>query len=383
MSSLKEFRVTLETVTPLFLGGAEPRPTKDSGGMPELRPPSIRGAMRYWLRALLGGIYGDNKIGVIKEIEGQVFGSTLDRNRSQASAINIRIKPQKLQPLKKYEKIKDDKGKPLRPPAGRDYLYWSMDQSGSLKKGNLLNARYYIPAESIFDVWIGFRAGKDTDSIRKYTLYSFWLATQLGGIGARSRRTAGSLSIHPESKDQDLPQPLQLGTKKDIADQLAQVLSHIRETLAKDLPAPHINTPSNFDVIHPDVCKIWILGVGKSSDGIVKAIGERMQNYRSRIPSGFSKDNWLFERSVFGLPIKGLEGPERRSSPLWLKVAKIDDHFVGIATLFKSQLLPHDEKIDYVDSKGKRHFKPPSGNYNIIESWIVDSFPDAAEVKYD
>lgn len=36
--------VKLETVTPLFLGGAEPR------GEPELRPPAFRGAMRHWLQ---------------------------------------------------------------------------------------------------------------------------------------------------------------------------------------------------------------------------------------------------------------------------------------------------------------------------------------------
>jgi CRISPR-associated protein Cmr1 len=37
--------VELETVTPLFLGGAEPR-----GSPPELRAASVRGALRYWLR---------------------------------------------------------------------------------------------------------------------------------------------------------------------------------------------------------------------------------------------------------------------------------------------------------------------------------------------
>jgi CRISPR-associated protein Cmr1 len=38
--------LTLETVTPLFLGGALHQP--------ELRPASVRGALRYWLRAALG-----------------------------------------------------------------------------------------------------------------------------------------------------------------------------------------------------------------------------------------------------------------------------------------------------------------------------------------
>lgn len=43
---MQNITVKLETVTPLFLGGAEPRDKP-----PELRPPAFRGAMRYWLRA--------------------------------------------------------------------------------------------------------------------------------------------------------------------------------------------------------------------------------------------------------------------------------------------------------------------------------------------
>ena len=50
MEKCRSLTVTLETVTPPFLGGADPR------GAPELRPPAFRGAMRYWLRAALGGL---------------------------------------------------------------------------------------------------------------------------------------------------------------------------------------------------------------------------------------------------------------------------------------------------------------------------------------
>ena len=41
-----ELGVRLETVTPLFLGGAE------QNGYAELRPPSVKGALRFWHRAL-------------------------------------------------------------------------------------------------------------------------------------------------------------------------------------------------------------------------------------------------------------------------------------------------------------------------------------------
>lgn len=56
MIETKSLTVTLQTVTPLFLGGAGPR------GAPELRAPSFRGALRYWLRAALGEAIGDNDL---------------------------------------------------------------------------------------------------------------------------------------------------------------------------------------------------------------------------------------------------------------------------------------------------------------------------------
>jgi len=57
----------LETVTPLFLGGADPR------GEPELRAASFRGALRFWLRALLGGMIGDKNLDALHQAEATVF----------------------------------------------------------------------------------------------------------------------------------------------------------------------------------------------------------------------------------------------------------------------------------------------------------------------
>lgn len=41
-----------EIITPMFLGGADNSPDAE----PELRPPSIRGAMRWWFRTYLSRI---------------------------------------------------------------------------------------------------------------------------------------------------------------------------------------------------------------------------------------------------------------------------------------------------------------------------------------
>ena len=54
---MQKLTVTLEAVTPLFLGGADPR------GSPELRPASFRGVLRFWWRALLqSDVPGDERV---------------------------------------------------------------------------------------------------------------------------------------------------------------------------------------------------------------------------------------------------------------------------------------------------------------------------------
>lgn len=374
-SLLKEFRVTLETVTPLFLGGAEPRPSEKASGMPELRPPSLRGSMRYWFRALMGGIYGDSDKDLILKMEKQAFGGVAENNSGGASQVAIKIRNEKLKELKKYEKIKGPNGRALIPPAGRDYLYWSMDRSGSVERNNLLQARYFIPADSSFDVHLDFKPLVEAELI-KQIVYSFWLSVQLGGIGARSRRTAGSLHLGSNSHEY-LPAPLRLGTQDDIANQLGISLTNIRKSLGASLPRPTIHAPAHFDVLHPNVCKIWVLGVAKNSEGMVKAIGERMQTYRNHTPNGQNRETWLLERSIFGMPVKGLKGIERRASPLWLKISKVGEYYAGIATLFKSQLLPKKDQDE------KMCFKEPGANYSIVEAWVSESFNEAAEVKYE
>ena len=70
----RSLSVTLETVTPLFLAGAEER------GAPELSPPAFRGVLRYWLRAALGGAIGDQNWEGLRQLESAVFGSTNGRS---------------------------------------------------------------------------------------------------------------------------------------------------------------------------------------------------------------------------------------------------------------------------------------------------------------
>ena len=66
-SNLPKEEFEVEIITPLFLGGADKVKS-------EIRPASIKGAIRFWWRALYG--YKFDSIEEMAEQEGLIFGST-------------------------------------------------------------------------------------------------------------------------------------------------------------------------------------------------------------------------------------------------------------------------------------------------------------------
>lgn len=399
---MKEITVTLETVTPLFLGGANPR------GAPELRAPSFRGALRYWLRAALGGALGDNAETVRQE-EAVVFGST-DEKTGSASAITVRLAadaPMPQQYTRQPSVVVEKGGKRFKQPVGRDYLYWSMAESGKLEKGNYQPPKQFYPAGIPFNVTLSSRSrAYNADQSFGQAMAALWLLVHLGGIGSRSRRTGGSLSVKGKYEIEGLKFQLETDALTEIVKQLSAGLRKVRErfsyigtsTVSQPFPA--------FDILYPKACRVWVLDVWSNSERAVNAIGEAMRDFRTyREPDHTNVARWLageniytVERAVFGLPLPyrysdgGPSGVvqgrirkpaiDRRASPLWLKVSKtVNGRYVGVATLFKSAFLPTGEKL-HAKTKGT----PPPINapedYMLIEQWIAEKFPKSQEVRY-
>jgi len=384
---VRELRVTLETVTPLFLGGADPR------GAPELRPPAIRGALRYWLRAILGGIIGDNDSPTLHRLESTVFGSA-DENAGSASAVVVRVTNERLSKPQKYTRSK--------PPTGRDYLYWSMDKSGSPERGNYQPPKQFYAPGGSFDLVLSVRPGiPDNGQVLYQVGAALYLLVNLGGLGSRSRRTAGSLAVTQPQNTLGLNLVLSAKTSREAAQQIGAELTAIRQSFG--LPnAVSIHSPSNFDIIHPAACKVWILGIWPKSEVTVESIGAALRDFRTRRePDRNNVAKWLngqriptVERAAFGLPIPyrysdgGPSGTiqgtnvDRRASPLWLKVSQTTyGSYVGIATLFKSVFLPRDEGLR-AKTRDRTPIINPPDDYTLIEQWITRSFPDNQEVRY-
>ena len=151
---------TCETITPMFLSGAD-------GTTPELRAPSIKGALRFWWRAMNGHLPlqdikdANGKITQkgLKTIEGEIFGDT-----AQRSSFAMRIIEQ--QPLQFSDQT-------VLPHKERSF------------------SKKAFKSKQQFDVVFYCRDGKAKQLIENL----FPLCCVLGGVGGRMRRGSGSLMI--------------------------------------------------------------------------------------------------------------------------------------------------------------------------------------------
>jgi CRISPR-associated protein Cmr1 len=157
--------VTLQLVTLLFLGGADPE------GEPELRAPSLRGARRYWVRALLGGVLGAQPDALFRW-ESPVFGST-----DYASPLAVHVSGSG-PGFVAYSHLAGNR-------EGIAYLFF-----GARKPD-----RRAITADYQFNCAIRPRAGTEDLRALRAAAASLWLLTHLGGLGMRAQRGGGNLQV--------------------------------------------------------------------------------------------------------------------------------------------------------------------------------------------
>lgn len=166
-----------ETITPMFLGGAD--------GSAELRPPSIKAALRFWWRALNGGLPLDE----LRKKEAEIFGGSGENEGKSKFSIrvekrNIRITndsklfPQRIgrRPARYRQDRKSDILK---------YLAFGVfdPQSKSFKK--------YIAPNNTFTVIITLYDSQYKDIIVK----TFRVFATFGGLGAKSRNGYGHFTL--------------------------------------------------------------------------------------------------------------------------------------------------------------------------------------------
>lgn len=195
--------VHLRVTTPLFNGGAEadasPASRDDETG---IRVASIRGAMRFWFRAMAGAFTGPD-LAALAAMERRVFGGIAgaasavnaqgDEPHATPSPLLLRIpgSPDALPPSARRDW--------LRPGDDRKWIIYLLGQGlGDLVHGTL--KRPSVEPGTEFELKVGFRhpAGEDSqiaDAVETLAFASLWLTCTYGGIGARTRRGFGGLRV--------------------------------------------------------------------------------------------------------------------------------------------------------------------------------------------
>ena len=171
-----------ETITPMFLAGAD-------GVTPELRAPSIKGALRFWWRAMNGNKYSD--ISALKAAESAIFGG-VEPTASRSKVIILC--PPNLNKLKIYYKNsekqlpKHEKNYPLSRGSQIDILkylaFGAYNHIDHYKHG-------YFEVNQTFGVQIKLL----DESKRQEIIDAFVLLCYVGGLGSKTRNGFGKLNI--------------------------------------------------------------------------------------------------------------------------------------------------------------------------------------------
>ena len=171
---------TCETITPMFLAGAD-------GTTPELRAPSIKGALRFWWRAM----NGDKDLKTLQEEETKIFGGT-SGDSGQRSNVLIRVSNGDLKESKTLPVsiiMTRSKGRDIRVNIFEYLAYGTYDWNKDLKQ-NILK-RPFIETNQVFQIHLSFRDEKYKDEI----IDALKLASYFGGIGSKSRNGFGSFKV--------------------------------------------------------------------------------------------------------------------------------------------------------------------------------------------
>lgn len=283
--------VKLRTVSPLFLGGANPR------GQPELRSASVRGQLRYWLRAMLGTRLSDpNKVW---DYESDVFGST-----DAGSALSIRLHHGSLSTA----------SYPLMP-----------------HKHDRPASQEAISPEQNFELELATRPGIP---IPAYGFVALELWLLLGGLGKRSRRMFGALQPDGHLWAEATPR-----NPDELMSLIANTMSKFGKN-PKKLLKVHKKTPA-FPTLNPAHSRIVVGTLGYDS-----AIDANVDLFHNLLRTA----KYRQDEHMFGYARGG-----RRASPLIAQVRRIGDKLYPVLTVMRSPIKSPNWNIinDFMDDAEK------------------------------
>jgi len=378
----------LETVTPLFLAGAD-RATA------ELRPPTFRGALRYWFRAIAASITTFDEV---KKWENKVFGST-----DACGAVIIRVQAEKTTSIKFLARDRDNDW------LGLSYLLFSMYKGGSKE------ARACFPPGSRFKVILQTRLSRQEDlQCLHLAIGAMCLLVNLGSVGSRSNRGGGNIKVNQyQFKNIELEQikfQTQDTNLNALPSKLTAQITSVKHLYPNIISHKTISLPpiADFDILHRNTVNIYLWQLENSGDNdcwdeLLDNFGIKYQNFRRRYKQATYDDysqvkNWIktrgktslatVKRAAFGLPIefyftslpkpnntaslKANNDVNRSASPLHFKILPLaDEEFAILLIYFKTKLIQNKGSLVLTNKNIHQRIQFPAPNQSIIDEFIA------------
>jgi len=376
-----------EVITPMFLGDGLQQ-AKD------IRPPAIKGALRFWWRAINWSKFyqteGQNEKAALKALhtkEAELFGSSAKTVDGQQVGGQGKVA------IKLTQKLKESNG--WSPSGSAQYL---LGMGLHHFKSGLL--RDYIASGSTFTLHLLCRDLSNEDQADIVGVVK--AMGLLGGLGARARKGLGSVSITELSVENRNSQSKEYITlPNDAKSYVSAIQSLLANCGGSSLPPfTAFSKDSLVDLSFTD----------KSADAVFTKVGNSLQMYRSYGRNGkvngqktiqlFKYDHDLMlenrqtqlpKRAVFGLPHNyffssakkkvdvnavSRSGEARRASPLFIHVHKLSDQeFLAVQLLLPAVFLDsYEHQVEIkTQKKGtqKLSVQNNSFDYQVIRNYMT------------
>ncbi len=389
-------RETLEVefVTPCFLHGSE------NGGA-EWRAASVRGQLRWWLRAIAGA---DQPLAEVQRLESELFGDT-----GHGSMVRVRTRPGRdfastSMPFQAKTLTAAEIAAFWKEPAAQARLEIGTPTNalaylafGAMAGGRL--NRPYLRAQTRGFLDLTWMRTPST-ALRRLFDQSLWAWLHLGGIGSKSRKGYGSLQPVAITGGSTLPTPA--ASRADLLAQIRQMLPRWSATASgpewtRFSPESRIFLGDREHRSWEEALSLlgaWLIAFRRryGYPGETRA-GLANRDYDWLDPASPRKLTNIPDRSGFGLPlpfrrkVHGKDQPEgqivtwdsgqgdaRRASPLLLHVAHLGKTYVPVITYLPARFLPAGANLQFKNKRGSLPANP-------LVDTVVTRFLDDLKTK--
>lgn len=308
---------TFQIVTPMFIGGADQLPSDG------IRPLSIKGALRFWWRALNWGRFrtetscDESALALLHDKEARLFGIAANGADTGQGQFMLRVS---------------------RQPRLNLETQWPQNNTGSgylgfgLMENNQDSHRQAIREGTDFDLELRFKPKSNANDIAALEdVLQVW--SLFGGLGSRARRGFGSITLQ------------QLNGQKMLLDQIGFETA-VRKRLTEIKSVVEFPPYTAFS----KHARFIILAIENDARRVHSQAGLRYKSHRGQESTLRGRD-----KIPFGLPLQGIDQESRRASPLFFHVHALNNNQYAASVLYLPAHFHHDPRYQTNDLENFNH----------------------------